>query len=210
MNSEITICECTATEDDWLDISYSQRHYIREEDNALDLIREKNGRRKKAPKKWLIRGFALVLVLAALVAMRFVSEGFAGEVFAIAKATYTQSISEVVTAAKQKKNTIILPINVTIDNVDNGTVTITGGKVLLNFKAGKVTAKTDDTVTIGVDDKLQIVYGGLTKILVDVGDEVAIQSVLGKYSTAATVNLVYDGEVVKDVTTVDYTLVWKI
>ena len=51
MNSEITICECTATEDDWLDISYSQRHYIREEDNALDLIRKRNGRHKKAPKK---------------------------------------------------------------------------------------------------------------------------------------------------------------
>lgn len=210
MNSEITICECTATEDDWLDISYSQRHYIREEDNALDLIRKRNGRHKKAPRKWLFRSFALVFVLAALAAMRFVKKGFVGEVFAIAKTTYTQSISDVVAAAKQEKNTIILPINVTIDNVDNGTVTITGGKVLLNFKAGKVTAKTDDTVTIGVDDKLQIVYGGLTKILVDVGDEVAIQSVLGKYSTAATVNLVYDGEVVKDVTTVDYTLVWKI
>ena len=65
-------------------------------------------------------------------------------------------------------------------------------------------------MTIGVDDKLQIVYGGLTKILVNVGDEVATQSVLGKYSAAATVNLIYGGEVVKDVTTVDYTLVWKI
>lgn len=210
MNSEITICECTATEDDWLDISYSQRHYIREEDNALDLIRKRTGGNKKAPKKWLVRGFALVLVLAALVAMRFVNEGFVGEVFAIAKATYTQGISDVVAAAKREKNKIILPINVTIDKVDNGTVTITGGKVLLNFKAGKVTAKTDDTVTIGVDDKLQIVYGGLTKILVDVGDQVATQSVLGKYSSAATVNLIYGGEVVKDVTTVDYTLVWKI
>ena len=65
-------------------------------------------------------------------------------------------------------------------------------------------------MTVSVDDNLQIVYSGLTKILVNVGDEIAEQAVLGKYVNTATVNLLYDGEVVKDITTVNYSLVWKI
>lgn len=210
MNSDVTICECAAIEDDWLDISYTQRHYIQDEDKALSVVRKRKTGDKKSATKWIARGLVFLLVAATLVAMSVVTEGFAGEVFAFAKTTYTQNIIDVFDTVNQNKKTIILPINVTVDNVENGTITVSGGKILLNFKAGKVVSKTDDTVTVGVDDKLQIVYGGLNTILVNVGDEIDTQAVLGKYASAATVNLIYDGEVVKDVTTVNYTLVWKI
>ena len=81
---------------------------------------------------------------------------------------------------------------------------------MLNFKKGTVSDATETTVTVAVDDKLQIVYSGLTKVLVSVGDSLSEQAVLGKYSDIACVNLLYDGEVVKDITTVNYSLVWKV
>ncbi len=82
--------------------------------------------------------------------------------------------------------------------------------MLLNFKKGEVKDVTDTSVTVQVDDKLQIVYSGLSRVMVTVGDKLADQSVIGKYAISATVNLIYDGEVVKDITTVNYTLVWKV
>jgi len=214
MNDDVKLCECVAVEDDWLDISYTQRHYIEEEQDALSLVRTSVfKKRKKAlnnAKKWIVRSFVAIFVIGTLVAMRFVQNGFMGEVFAVAKAGYSQNVIQVISNSQQRQSIINLPINVTVDKVDNGSVIVSGGKVLLNFKKGKVLDTTKDTVTISVDDNLQIVYSGLTKILVNVGDELAEQAVLGKYVNTATVNLLYDGEVVKDITTVNYSLVWKI
>ena len=39
MNDDLKLCECIAVEDDWLDISYTQRHYIEDEQDALMLVR---------------------------------------------------------------------------------------------------------------------------------------------------------------------------
>lgn len=215
MNEDVKLCECIATEDDWLDISYSQRNYIQEEQDALSFVRinSRQNRQTNAlsgAKKWIVRSFVCVLVLGTLIAMNFVENGFAGEVFALAKSGYNQNIVQVIAEQQRIDDTINLPINVTVDSVDNGTVSVTGGKVLLNFKKGTVSDATETTVTVAVDDKLQIVYSGLTKVLVSVGDSLSEQAVLGKYSDIACVNLLYDGEVVKDITTVNYSLVWKV
>ena len=214
MNEDVKLCECVATEDDWLDISYAQRNYIQEEQDALTFVRTitaKKRREKFAKGKKVVFNLVLgIFVLGILLAMRFVENGFVGEVFAMAKSTYAQDIVGVISGNQKYESIINLPINVTIDNVENGTVRITGGKVLLNFKKGIVEDVADNTVTVRVDENLQIVYGGLTKILVNVGDEVGDQAVLGKYVSSANVNLLYCGEVVKDITTANYSLIWKI
>ena len=214
MNDDVKLCECIAVEDDWLDISYTQRHYIEEEQDALSLVRTSVFKKRKKTlnnaKKWIVRCFVAIFVIGTLLAMRFVENGFIGEIFATAKQGYSQNVIQVISNSQQRQSIINLPINVTVDKVDNGTVIVSGGKVLLNFKKGKVLETNNDTVTVSVDDNLQIVYSGLTKILVNVGDEIAEQAVLGKYVNTATVNLLYDGEVVKDITTVNYSLVWKI
>ena len=138
MNDEVKLCECIAVEDDWLDISYTQRHYIEDEQDALMLVRTSVfKKRKKAlnnAKKWIARCFVAIFVIATLVAMRFVDDGFMGEVFATAKQSYSQNVIQVISQSQQKQSTINLPINVTVDKVDNGTVIVSGGKVLLNFK----------------------------------------------------------------------------
>ena len=214
MNEDIRLCECIATEDDWLEVSYSQRHYIQEEQDAMSFVRKKNTGEgafsRFNAKKWILRGVVFALVVGLMLAMRFVEEGFVGEVFAFAKSSYTQNIVEVISTYSQEGDSISLPINVTVDNVNEGTVTVSGGKILLNFKKGTVSDVTENAVTVAVDENLQIVYSGLTKVLVSVGDVLDEQAVLGKYSQSAEVNLLYGGEVVKDITTVNYSLVWKV
>ncbi len=206
MNSDVKVCECVATEDDWLEISYSQRHYIEEEKKAMPKI--KRGVSFNGLGIWLTRAIVLVLVVGVLVAMRFVDSGFVGDIFDTVKQAYASDITQAF--GIKSGDTINLPINVTVEGVEDGTVTISGGKVLLNFKKGEVKDVTDTSVTVQVDDKLQIVYSGLSRVMVVVGDKLADQSVIGKYANSATVNLIYDGEVVKDITTVNYTLVWKV
>lgn len=214
MNEDVKLCECVATEDDWLDISYTQRNYIQEEQDALTFVRTTSADRRRQAfgkaKKWIARGLVSVMVLGTLLAMRFVEDGFIGEVFAMAKSSYGQNIVEAIADSQRRESVIELPINVVVEEVNEGTVKVTGGKVLLNFKKGVVSDVTEDTVTVNVDDNLKIIYSGLVKVLVKSGDEVGEQAVLGKYVGTANVNLLYAGEVVKDITNVNYSLVWKI
>ncbi len=210
MEEEIKVCSCCPDEDDWLDVSYSQRHYIQEENSAFDSVRPAKRRKERKPfYKIAAYVMACVLVVGIIFAMKYANKGFAGEVFSVAKAAGNSGILQVFKKS-DKGEVINLPINVTVDKVENGTVTISGGKVLLSFCNGEVSDVTDDTVTVKTSDDLQIVYGGLTKILVKKGDKIATQTVIGKYVTTAAVNLLYKGEVVKDITTVNYTLVWKV
>ena len=198
MEEEIKVCSCCPDEDDWLDVSYSQRHYIQEENSAFDSVRPAKRRKERKPfYKIAAYVMACVLVVGIIFAMKYANKGFAGEVFSVAKAAGNSGILQVFKKS-DKGEVINLPINVTVDKVENGTVTISGGKVLLSFCNGEVS------------DDLQIVDGGLTKILVKKGDKIATQTVIGKYVTTAAVNLLYKGEVVKDITTVNYTLVWKV
>ena len=214
MNEDVKLCECIATEDEWLDISYTQMNYIQDEQDSLTFIRTTAKKRRKEQfnkvKKIALRAFICLFVLGTLLAMRFVEDGFIGEVLVMAKSAYSQNIVDVIADGKNRESIIDLPINVMVDGVENGTVRVIGGKVLLNFKKGIVEDVTEDTVTVSVDENLKIIYSGLSKVLVNVGDEVLNQAVLGKYVTSVNVNLLYAGEVVKDIATVNYSLVWKI
>ena len=142
MNDDVKLCECIAVEDDWLDISYTQRHYIEEEQDALSLVRTSVFKKRKKTlnnaKKWIVRCFVAIFVIGTLLAMRFVENGFIGEIFATAKQGYSQNVIQVISNSQQRQSIINLPINVTVDKVDNGTVIVSGGKVLLNVKKGKV------------------------------------------------------------------------
>lgn len=213
--------DCEATEEDWLEISYTKRHYIDDEDDFAAPAavlphrirnKKKSGRRsagKGEVRKWVYRAAALAVMAGLLIAMRFVDSGFVGDVFKTAKETYTTSLISAFTA-KTDSDTINIPINYNVESVADGNVVLGGGMLSLSLTDGKVEDVTENSVTVRVSDDLCVVYGNLSAVLVANEQNLAYMDVIGKYEGSTTVNLLYKGEKITDITAVDYTLTWQV
>ena len=213
--------DCEATEEDRLEISYTKRHYIDDEDDFVAPAavlphrirkKKKSGRRsagKGEVRKWVYRAAALAVMAGLLIAMRFVDSGFVGDVFKTAKETYTTSLISAFTA-KTDSDTINIPINYNVESVTDGNVVLGGGMLSLSLTDGKVEDITENSVTVRVSDDLCVVYGNLSAVLVANEQNLAYMDVIGKYEGSTTVNLLYKGKKITDITAVDYTLTWQV
>ena len=84
------------------------------------------------------------------------------------------------------------------------------GMLSLSLTDGKVEDVTENSVTVRVSDDLCVVYGNLSAVLVANEQNLAYMDVIGKYEGSTTVNLLYKGEKITDITAVDYTLTWQV
>lgn len=213
--------DCEAVEEDWLEISYTKRHYIDDGDDysaaagSLPQRRSRKGKRSRRisvngeVKKWIYRAAALVVMAALLIAMRFVDSGFVGDVFKTARETYTTSLISAFTA-KTDSNTITIPINYSVESVSEGNIVLGGGMLSLSLTDGKVEDVTENSATVRVNDNLCVIYGNLSTVLVARDQQLAYMDVIGKYEDSTTINLLYKGEKITDITAVDYTLTWQV
>lgn len=202
---------CDAEESDWLDVSYSERRYVNEP--------EQQKRKFKFPKfnfnfkLKLSRPVKIVaiavLCVAVLAAMLFIDGEFAADVFQNAKAAIATSVFD-----KHDQDviaqTIAIPANVNLVDVNDGVATFSGGRATLSFTAGKVTATTDTSVTVAIDDTTCITYDNLTDVYVAVGDTVTVNTLLGKYDGTFTATLTTGGQTIKDVIGSEKQLTWNV
>ncbi len=158
-------------------------------------------------KSWKPAAACLVIV-GVLIGMRYADAGFVGDVFGYAKDTFTSTIVAPQTEA-DNPNTVVMPSNAEVAITD-GDITLSGGSLAVNLKAGTVTDVTETGVTVSVGDKFDIVYSNLSEVLVNVGDSVAQYHVLGKYDDSAIVNLIVDGQKLTGVSADGFTLKWQV
>ena len=151
---------CDAEENDWLDVSYSERKYVQEE-------QPKSKKRKlfnfnfKFPKinlklrKPLQIALVAVLVVALLAAMLFIDGDFASDVFQTAKAAFAGSVFD----AGDSQNvsvSVSIPANARLVDVAEGVATFDGGRVTVSFTDGTVVGVTETSVTVAIDDNTSI------------------------------------------------------
>ena len=195
---------CDAEESDWLDVSYTERKYLKDQPkqqrfhNAVAKI--------KTGKAWK---FAIVAVLcvAVLATMLFVDGDFKQDVFDAVKTAATSVFGGGETS---KTNQINIPCNATLVDISDGVMTFNGGRVALSLTQGTVSETTADSVTVSMDDKTSVVYTNLTTVLVNVGDKVYANSLLGKYDEQYQASILQEGEVVKQVVGSETQLTWEI
>ena len=189
---------CDAEESDWLDVSYTERKYI----NG----KQKKQRKAKSGKAWKI-AIVAVLCLAVLATMLFLDGDLKNEIFDAVK---TASASIFHKSESNTEQTINIPCNVDLVDVNDGVMTFSGGRAVLALTAGKVTGITEDSVTVALDDEISIVYSGLTTIYVKVADQVAADSLLGKYDGEFTASILQQGQIVREVVGSESQLTWNI
>lgn len=194
---------CDAEESDWLDVSYSERKYVNVTEHPKRKIAKINFKLTKPVKIVAIA----VLCVAVLAAMLFIDGDFAGDVFQTAKAAISTSIFSrpVEDVAEQ---TIAIPANVNLVDVNDGVATFDGGRATLSFTAGTVTDVTEKSVVVAIDDTTSITYDNLTEVYVAVGDTVEINSLIGKYDGTFSATITADGQTVKDVVGSEKQLTW--
>ncbi len=197
---------CDAEESDWLDVSYSERHYVDEQPRQQKQRKHLNVK-FKLTKPLKIVAIA-VLCVALLAALLFVDGQFAEDVFETAKAAFS---STVFSAPEQPVATaaITIPSNLDLVDVANGVATFNGGRAALSLTSGTVTAVDDGTVTIAMNDETNLVYTNLTDIYVAVGDIVSVNSLLAKYDGSFNVAVTVGGATV-DVVGSETQLTWNV
>lgn len=227
-NDNVKRYEAAAEESDWLEISYLQRNYLKEElesatadDSAGDYYvpprrraaRAQNAQRQSPEKgKKMPLFFRVAIAVTALVVLLtgllLIDANFNGNIFETAKTVFTWDALFGKKPA-ETDNTIKLTPNATITEVaPNGTITLTGGRVATSLKAGKVVAATSKTVTVEIDTDTRIVYSNLTEVLVTVGQDVERGEALGKYAGTMCINIVFEDKVVSNIVGSIDSFVW--
>ena len=203
---------CDAEESDWLDVSYSERRYVEEPAAGKKKAKasSKQGKRIKFSRPLRIAVVA-VLCLAVLATMLLVDGNFGKDVFQTAKAAYSSVLSIFDKSEPQDVSaSITIPSNHELVDVNDGVATFEGGRATLSFTDGKVTATTETSVTVAIDETTSITYDNLTNVFVSVGDTVSSGSLLGKYEGTFTATISQSGQTVKDVVGSESQLTWNV
>lgn len=187
---------CDAEETDWLDVTYSERKYI-----------SPNPPRKgiQLKKVWKVAAVA-VLCVAILAALLFADGEFKQSVFSAVRT----AVASVFQQDKQQTNQINIPCNLTLVDVQDGVMTFNGGRAATSLTAGTVAETTETSVTVALDEQTCVVYSQLTAVLVNLGETVSANSLLGKYDGQYTAHIVQNGEVVKQVVGSETQLTWNV
>ncbi len=189
-----------AEECDWLDVSYSER-YVKPKKTKGKANKDKT----KRAKVWKV-AIVAVLCVAVLAATLFVDGDFKKEVFAAVKTATASLFGKSV----ETENKINVPCNLTLVDVNDGVMTFTGGRAALSLTEGTVLKTTENSVTVAMDENTSMVYSDLTSVMVNVGDKLSENSLLGKYDGQFVATILRDGEVVKQVVGSETQLVWNI
>lgn len=196
---------CDAEENDWLSVSYHEQKYV-------DRARKKSQKpRKKVSKKITAAIAVALLCVALLAAMLFVDGGFSEDVFGAVKTAYTSLIFNKPEPQQPLTAKITLPCNVNLVDVsEEGVATFDGGRAVMSFTAGKVTATTEDSVTVAIDENTSIMYQGLAEVYVESDAIVTANALLGKYDGNFTAVISVAGETVKQVVGSQSQLEWNV
>lgn len=194
---------CDAEENDWLEISYTDKNYIRPQaSTTTSTTAEKPKKRKVALRIAVVA----VLCVAVLAGMLFVDGDFKQDVFDAVK---TASASIFNKTEEVHENKINIPCNLTLVEVQDGVMVFNGGRAALALTDGKVTDVQENSVTVTFGET-SVLYSGLTSVFVAVNDEVKANSLIGKYDGQFTATLLQNGEVVKQVVGSETQLTWKV
>lgn len=193
---------CDAEENDWLDVSYAERNYVTPAPKRNKINFKKIGKP--------IRIVAIALLCAAiLAALLLVDNNFAKDVFETAKTAFSSTVFDDKPQQTVSAH-VVIPSNVDLIDLTDGVATFGGGKATVSFTAGRVTGATDSSVTVAIDETTSILYDGLTNVFVAEGDDVAINTLLGKYSGNFTAQICIAGETVVDVVGSESQLTWNV
>lgn len=197
---------CDAEENDWLDVSYSERKYV-------DQPAAKNGKRFRLPKIKINKRFAViagvaVLCVALMACLLFIDGNFSRDVFNAVKTAYSSAVFGGEPTPVTAK--IAIPANVNLVDVKEGVATFSGGRATLSFTGGKIAEVGEDYVKVAIDDTTAITYNQLTEIYVKAGDEIAANALIGKYKDSFTTVLTVGGEAVTDVVASEQQLTWNV
>ncbi|MDD3831822.1 MAG: hypothetical protein PHW00_04120 [Clostridia bacterium] len=201
---------CTAVENDWLDITYTQRNYIQEEQQLSNFKRKRRPLEFiKTNAKYIVAIMLLVVAVAGMLIVGVEGDG----VFTTAKLAYTSTIFDSLIegkTSKTKTNTVVMPVNMQIESIsDDGIVTLNGGKIATCLVAGTVASTTEHTVTVKTGDNTVMIYANVSEVLVQTGDTVAQYGVLGRYEQSMTVQIVYNNQPVNQVIGSLYSFEWQ-
>ena len=196
MQTNVNNIVCDAEETDWLDLTYTERKYIK----------------KEKPRKKLKGIFVALIIVAVIVAgfgtAMLIDNDFSTEVFTAVKKAYT-SVLAIFDGATPTSNTITLPVNITLVDSIDGVSTFGGGKATLSFTSGTVTNVGENSVTVSIDQDTTITYTNLTAVFVSVGDSVEQNTLIGKYDGTFSTVIAESGEVVKQVVASETQLSWQ-
>ena len=199
---------CDAEENDWLDVSYSERKYV-EQHSAAKQRKFKFGLPKiKINKKFAVIAGVAVLCVALMACLLFIDGNFSKDVFNAVKTAYSSAIFGVEPTPVAAK--IAIPANVNLVDVKEGVATFNGGRATLSFTAGKITEVGEDFVKVAIDDATTITYNQLTEIYVKAGDSISANALIGKYKDSFTTVLTVGGEAVTDVVASEKQLTWNV
>ena len=192
-----------ATELPWLDVTYTAKKYLQDEQYHNTPAKPKRGWVKRA----LSFGAVATACLAIMLGFTFVNGSFDGNFLQVAKATVT---STVFNPQKDVSTTLSVPCNMQVDSVSDGVIVLSGGKALTSLTTGTVVECSQNTVTIQMDDNTIVLYDGVVDCFVSTGDVVQKNQLLGKYNGSVCVSVLFNGQVVVDVVASPNAIKWSI
>lgn len=201
---------CDAEESDWLDVSYSERKYVSDQQQQPTKKRKLPNFKFKFKLSKSMRIVAVVVLCAALLAaLLFIDGNFAKDVFQTAKAAFSASVFDSA-RTEDVVASVSIPANINLVDIVDGVATFDGGKAALSFTNGTVTEVTETSVTVAMDETTSIKYEGLTNVFVSVGDVVSTNALLAKYDGCFTATVTVGGDMVTDVVGSDTQLTWNV
>lgn len=200
---DINIVSSDGEENDWLEVSYAQRKYVEEP-------AEKPAPKRRAGIRSIVKYTAMALVtVLALAGLLVVDANFEGNVFETARATFASGLS-IFEANDRPDGVIEIPYTMTVDNVENGVVYLSGGRAVVSFTDGTVTEVGETSVAVSVDEETTIVYDNLTDVFVEQGQQLSKNDLVAKYTDSATISIVHNGEIVTDVVGSANSVQWSV
>lgn len=189
-------------ENDWLDVTYSERKYV-EPSNT-----QKQNLWQKMSKRMRILAVACAIVLAFVGVVVFNADVRNG-IVQTAKSAYLSVVS-VLDKQSATNGKIDIPCNSELKQVVDGVATFGGGRATLSFCDGTVVAVDETSVTVQIDEETSLCYAGLTSVFVQVGQTVEASQLLAKYDGQFTTSVVCGGEVVTGVVASENQITWQI
>ena len=193
-----------ATELPWLDVTYTAKKYLLDEQSQPPT-------RPKLSKGWVKKALSFGVVgvacFAIMLGFTFVKGNFDGNFLQVAKATVTSSVFA---PQSDFTATVSVPCNMQVDSVNDGVIVLSGGKALTSLTTGTVLQYAENTLSIQVDDNVVVVYNGVVDCFVSAGDVVSNNQLLGKYDGSVSASVVYNGQVVVNVVASPSVIKWSV
>lgn len=224
-----------AVENDWLELSYTGRNYVHEENDSKPVeveeqketekidepIAEKMSVDDKEAKGGFVKGVEglgvrlgkkgiATAALAVIVILAAICAFTVGGVDAVEWWSTVKREAMGVFGIEARDNKVVVSAISTVDSVANGDIVIKGGSLALTFAEGTVKNVTDSSVTVEYSSDTEITYNMLKDIKVVSGQILSCYDILGYYDEAYTVNIYCNGKKVENVAVMGNSIVWEV